>query len=261
MIKITFFIIFIFLITFTKGEEYKAYGSDHELVKLRGNFYIKNLEVFEIDENGEFGSVYIYKVVNEANLVEVAYNLKVGYYELKMANPLIQPFKLKKGDIIKVDLRNRLPKNFERSKVYVDIYKKRLFIPVEKDGKRFVITFPVGTGYEKYPTPLGSFKISEKKVSPDWIVPSSVRSENPKLPAVVPYGNPDNGLGTRALRLNGSSYMIHGTNKKSEKGVGMNISYGCVAMRNEDIERIFDIIDLGTEVIIYDSSKIDTPTF
>lgn len=249
-----FFMIFVFFIKNIYGSEVKVYGSDHQKVSFRGLEFVKNLEIFDLDENGEFGDVYHYRVDGERNLVDVAYNLKVGYYELKMANPLLNPFNIKKGDIITVDLRNKLPRNFEFWKVYVDVHRKRLFLPVtDEDGKKYVITFPAGTGDEEFPTPTGKFKITEKKVNPDWNVPASVRRLKPHLPPTVPYGNPENGLGTRAMRLNGSSYMIHGTNSKGEKGVGMNISYGCVAMRNEDIERIFELVPLGTEVVIYDS--------
>lgn len=248
------FIIFVNLFCDVYGSEIKVYGSDHHKVRFKDFEFIKNLEIFDIQKDGEFGDVYHYRVDRERNLVEVAYNIKVGYYELKMSNPFINPFNISKGEVITVDLRNKLPKNFEFWKIYVDIRKKRLFFPVvNDDGKEYVITFPVGTGDDEFPTPTGRFKITEKKVNPDWNVPLSARKLKPNLPPVVPYGNPENGLGTRAMRLNGSSYMIHGTNRKGEKGVGMNISYGCVSMRNTDIERIFDLIPLGTEVIIYDS--------
>ncbi|MEZ0323457.1 MAG: L,D-transpeptidase [Hydrogenothermaceae bacterium] len=261
MLKIVNFITFIlFIIKIGSATEIKVYGADQKLIKLKDHFYIKNLEIFEVNLDGTFGDIYYYKVDREKNLVDVAYNLKVGYYELKMANPDVKPFELKKDQIIRVDLRFKLPKNFEVGKVYIDIHRKRLFLPyADENGKLYVITFPVGTGSEEYPTPLGVFKITEKKVNPDWVVPPSARRNKPNLPPVVPYGSPENGLGSRAMRLNGSEYMIHGTSKKSEKGVGMNISYGCVAMRNEDIERIFDLIPLNSEVIIYDSSKESLP--
>lgn len=258
MINIIFFILFIFLLGL-KAETLKIYGEDQQLLKLKGLYFIENLEIFKLKDDGSFGDIYKYKVDNEKTLIDVAYNIKAGYYELKLANLYIEPFNLKKGDVIVVDLRNKLPSNYEFWKVYVDIYKKRLFLPVmDEEGNRYVITFPVGTGDEDYPTPIGKFKITEKKLNPDWIVPPSAKRNNPNLPPVVPYGSPDNGLGTRAMRLNGSSYMIHGTNKKSEKGVGMNNSYGCITLKNEDLERVFDIVPLGTEVIIYDSSKLET---
>ncbi|MCX7760623.1 MAG: L,D-transpeptidase [Hydrogenothermaceae bacterium] len=260
MIKIINFTLIIFFITnIVSASEINMYGSDQQIIKLKDHFYIKNLEIFEINPDGTFGDIYYYKVDKEKNLVDVAYNLKLGYYELKMANPDIDPFKLKKGQIIKVDLKFKLSKNFKIGKVYVDTHRKRLFLPYLEDGKLYIITFPVGTGDENYPTPLGVYKITEKKVNPDWVVPPSAKKNNPNLPPVVPYGSPENGLGSRAMRLNGSEYMIHGTSKKSEKGVGMNISYGCVVMRNEDIERIFDLVPLNTEVIIYDSSKENLP--
>lgn len=259
MINITFYIVFIFLIKLVVAQEVKVYGFDQKIMKFKDYYFIYNLEIFDLKDNGEFGDIYQYTVDKEKTFVDVAYNLKVGYYELKIANPFIPPFNLNKGQTILVDLRNKLPSNFEFWKIYVDIYKKRLLLPVfDEDGKKYVITFTVGTGDEDYPTPLGRFKVTEKKINPDWVVPPSAKKNMPSLPPVVPYGDPKNGLGTRALRLNGSSYMIHGTSKKSEKGVGMNISYGCVVMKNEDIERIFDIVELGTEVVIFDSSKSET---
>lgn len=257
MIKIIINIFLMILIyaEFTYPQE-KVFGTDQKVVKYNDHFYILNLEIFELREDGSFGDVYHYKVNKESNLIDVAYNLKLGYYELKMANYNLDPFKLKNSDIVKVDLRFKLPENYDFNRIYVDTQKKRLFLPVlSDDGKKYVITFPVGTGDEQYPTPKGIFKITEKKINPNWIVPPSAKKNKPNLPAVVPFGDPENGLGSRAMRLNESSYMIHGTSKKSEKGVGMNISYGCIVLRNEDIERLFDIVPLGTEVFIYDSTK------
>ena len=64
---------------------------------------------------------------------------------------------------------------------------------------------------------------------------------------MVPAG-PDNPLGQYALRLGAGngSYLIHGTNKPY--GVGMRVTHGCVRMYPEDIERLFDIISVGTQV-------------
>jgi lipoprotein-anchoring transpeptidase ErfK/SrfK len=55
-------------------------------------------------------------------------------------------------------------------------------------------------------------------------------------------------LGTRRLYL-GDGYGIHGTNDPSS--IGRSVSHGCVRMRNEDIERLFDMVKLGTPVFIY----------
>ena len=44
------------------------------------------------------------------------------------------------------------------------------------------------------------------------------------------------------------SYLIHGTNKPY--GVGMKVSHGCIRMYPEDVESLFDLVEVGTKVNI-----------
>ncbi len=55
-------------------------------------------------------------------------------------------------------------------------------------------------------------------------------------------------LGTRRLVL-GDGYGIHGTNNPAS--IGRSVSHGCVRMRNEDIEKLFEMVPVGTPVFIY----------
>ncbi len=55
-------------------------------------------------------------------------------------------------------------------------------------------------------------------------------------------------LGTRRLVL-GDGYGIHGTNNPAS--IGQSVSHGCVRMRNEDIEKLFEMVPVGTPVFIY----------
>ncbi len=55
-------------------------------------------------------------------------------------------------------------------------------------------------------------------------------------------------LGTRRLVL-GDGYGIHGTN--APESIGRAVSHGCVRLRNEDIEKLFDMVAVGTPVYIY----------
>lgn len=55
-------------------------------------------------------------------------------------------------------------------------------------------------------------------------------------------------LGTRRLVL-GDGYGIHGTNLPAS--IGRSVSHGCVRLRNEDIEKLFDLVAVGTPVYIY----------
>jgi hypothetical protein len=55
-------------------------------------------------------------------------------------------------------------------------------------------------------------------------------------------------LGTRRLKL-GDGYGLHGTNQPET--IGRAVSHGCVRLRNEDIEKLFDMVPVGTPVFIY----------
>ena len=55
-------------------------------------------------------------------------------------------------------------------------------------------------------------------------------------------------LGTRRLNL-GNGYALHGTNQPDS--IGRAVSHGCVRLRNEDIEKLYDMVTVGTPVYIY----------
>jgi L,D-transpeptidase-like protein len=55
-------------------------------------------------------------------------------------------------------------------------------------------------------------------------------------------------LGTRRLEL-GDGYGIHGTDEP--ESIGHSVSHGCVRMLNEDIEKLYPMVPVGTPVYIY----------
>ncbi|MDQ6717395.1 MAG: L,D-transpeptidase [Gemmatimonadota bacterium] len=69
---------------------------------------------------------------------------------------------------------------------------------------------------------------------------------------VPPYGTSQRRymgvLGTRRLEL-GDGYGIHGTDHP--ESIGQSVSHGCVRMRNEDIEKLYPMVPVGTPVFIY----------
>lgn len=69
---------------------------------------------------------------------------------------------------------------------------------------------------------------------------------------VPPYGTNQRKykgvLGTHRLNL-GDGYALHGTNKP--ESIGRSVSHGCVRLRNEDIDRLYEIVNVGTPVFIY----------
>ena len=109
----------------------------------------------------------------------------------------------------------------------------------------FFKRYRIGTG-EYGKTPVGTFVIREKIVEPSWWPPTGRE---------VPFGHPDNILGTRwmSIRATGetpdvSGYGIHGT--WSPDSIGHELSAGCIRMVNEQVEELFAYIPIGTPVTI-----------
>lgn len=100
-------------------------------------------------------------------------------------------------------------------------------------------TYSVATGKDNS-TPAGEFTIKDKLVDPTWY----------KSGAIIEPGSPDNHLGTRWLGFDMPGYGIHGTTEPQL--IGKQVSHGCVRMRNEDVEELYDILPQGTKVAITD---------
>jgi len=99
--------------------------------------------------------------------------------------------------------------------------------------------YRVSTG-ENNSTPVGQFKITEKIKDPPWH----------KDGKVIPPEDPANILGSRWMGISEPGYGIHGT--KEPESVGQQATKGCVRMFNSDVEELYKIIPVGTEVTIVD---------
>lgn len=198
------------------------------------------------------GEAFLIKSKKSETLLDIAREYGVGYNEIVKANPDVDRWYPGNETTVVIPTRYILP-DTPRSGLVLNLPEMRLYYyPKTKKGEApKVITYPVGIGRQDWETPRGKTYISEKKKNPTWTPPASIRAEHAAkgetLPAVVPAG-PDNPLGTRALRLGLPSYLIHGTNKPY--GVGMRVSHGCVRMRKEDVESLFDVVPRGETVRI-----------
>ena len=108
-------------------------------------------------------------------------------------------------------------------KIYIDLWENTLFL-IKNDA--VIEQFKISPGSDESPTPIGTFKIVEK--SKDW----------------------GGGFGSRWLGLDvpWGKYGIHGTNKSWL--IGERVSSGCVRMFNADVEKLYDMVPIGTVVHI-----------
>lgn len=108
-----------------------------------------------------------------------------------------------------------------------------------KSNEKVLQVYKVSTGANNS-TPVGTFTITSKLVNPVWYTAQ----------AIVPAGSPDNILGSRWLGLSKQGYGIHGTIQP--ENIGKQATQGCIRLRNVDVEELYIILPLGTEVAIVD---------
>jgi lipoprotein-anchoring transpeptidase ErfK/SrfK len=126
--------------------------------------------------------------------------------------------------------------------------ERRLYM-VDDDNRFPVQSFPVAIGKDGWETPVGQYQVEEMVVHPDFlkvddsVVPIRVIKR-------IPPG-PLNPLGERWIGFahgEGWTVGIHGT--PNPELLGQAVSHGCVRMRNADVVKIYDRVQLGTTVIV-----------
>ena len=169
----------------------------------------------------------IHEVQAGDSLVKIAKHYNTTIELIKKSNGLA-------SDIIKAGQKLRIWKG--AFSVFVDKSQNILILKCDSD---IVKVYTVSTGKNNI-TPVGTFKIVDKLPNPVWF----------KSGAIVPSGSPENILGTRWIGFDIPGYGIHGTTEPET--IGQQITAGCVRMHNEDVEELYSLLPVGTQVTIVD---------
>lgn len=94
-------------------------------------------------------------------------------------------------------------------------------------------------------TRLGYTKVVRKVDGPSWRPTPAMKERNPEWPDYIGPG-PENPLGTHALYLSWQYYRIHGTN--DTRKIGRKSSNGCIGLFNQQIQELFALATVGTQV-------------
>jgi len=176
-------------------------------------------------------------VVKRGDSVErIARQLGTTVELIQVSNGIKNVHLIKSGDRLRV-----LQATFA-----VTASKRRNDLVVTLNGG-FFKRYRTGTGkFGK--TPTGTFVIRDKIAEPVWWRPDGKE---------IPFGEPENILGTRwlSLRATGDTedvrgYGIHGT--WDDSSIGKASSAGCLRMHNAEVEELFVLLPVGTDVAIVD---------
>ncbi len=173
----------------------------------------------------ELDTVHVVKPGDTLGKIASTYSTTIEL--IKRANGL-------KSDVIRPEQKLKTPKG--KFSIVVDRSQNQLLLTADN---QFIKTYPVATGKDNS-TPVGTFKVVNRIPNPVWYAEH----------AVVPPDSPENILGTRWLGIDKQGYGIHGS--VDPNAIGHQVTAGCVRMTNKDVEELFDIIPIGTEVTIVD---------
>jgi hypothetical protein len=112
--------------------------------------------------------------------------------------------------------------NDSKYSILIYIEEKRLYLI---ENNKCIKDYPIASGKSGWPSPIGQWKIVEKG---DW----------------------GEGFGGYWLGLDVTwgRYGIHGTLK--EYSIGRAVSHGCIRMYNNDVKELYNIVPVGTPVVI-----------
>jgi LysM repeat protein len=222
-----------------------AYEDKNEIVKARDIYQLilkkyQNIRAISDaqDKLGKFNIAVIfsgavtdkdalYEVEPGDTLTNIARKFGTTVDLIKIANSL-------KSDNIQARAKLKISK--AKYKILVDKSQNILTLLGDND---VIKVYRVSTG-ENSSTPAGNFKIINKIIDPVWYTQK----------AIVPAESPDNVLGSRWLGFNLRGYGIHGT--VSPEKIGEQATKGCVRMLNAEVEELYKIVPIGTEVTVTD---------
>jgi len=101
-----------------------------------------------------------------------------------------------------------------------------------------------------FQTPRGMFRVQVKVEAPVWRMPDWAFIEEglpvppPDSPERYEYGV----LGEYALAF-GNGYLVHGT--LYQRFLGMPVTHGCVRLGDEDLQKVYFALNIGSKIFIY----------
>ena len=112
---------------------------------------------------------------------------------------------------------------YAEKEIHINLWLRTL--QLQENGK-VLKTYPIGPGTKDTPSPMGIFKIVDKRKN--WY----------------------DGFGSRWMELNvpWGTFGIHGTDKPYS--IGGYVSEGCIRMFDRQVEELYPQVKIGTKVII-----------
>jgi len=226
-------------------EEYLKEGKNYEVRNYLSEIFLnkkipeKQNEIKELLDELNRELIFSSKPSEDA----VMYAVQAGDTLTRIAKQFNTNYELIMRINKKSDARLNIGENLKilKGKTKVLVSKNEFTLTVLMDD-HYVKQYRIGTG-KNDKTPEGVFEVKNKMANPTWYSPQG---------GVYPYGDENNILGTRWIgfkeKENLVGFGIHGTTLPET--IGTASSDGCVRMKNEDVEEMYDFVTSDTEIVI-----------
>lgn len=207
---------------------------------IRYSYQLPNLTVI--------GTPTSHSVRDKETMLDIARRFGLGYNELNLLYPEMDPWVPPRGKKIIIPTFWVLPPT-QYQQLVINLPELRLYYFDQSTST--VQTYPLGIGDEGWESPLGTFRIVEKRPNPYWYIPQSLQAKYGMK--VMPPG-PENPLGEYMMKFSAGAYGIHGT--AMPWGVGRLVSHGCIRCYPEHIRILYPQVPIGTKLeIVYEPVK------
>jgi len=186
-----------------------------------------------------------YKVEAGDSLAKIARKRELATHWKLIArvNGIDDPRRIRVGQRLKL-VRGPFHAVVDKSDFRMDLYQGP---PESPKAWTYITSVPVGLGQDDG-TPVGSFVVSQGKLeNPGWVNPRNSRERYDRDDPKNPIGEYWIGLDGIGASADEKGYGIHGTIDPGS--IGKSVSMGCVRLRDDDIELVYELLTEGVSMV------------
>jgi L,D-transpeptidase ErfK/SrfK len=182
------------------------------------------------------GEQFEYAVQRGDSLTSISARFGIELSVLARMNGLKNGAMLQQDQLLQIDNRHIIPERLTDG-ILINLPQRMLYY---FQAGKLMAHYPVGLGRPSWPTPMGSFNVTNIQENKTWYLPKSIqeemRREGKIVLAQMPPG-PENPLGKHWIGLSLTGIGIHGT--IAPMSIYHFLSHGCIRLHPDDIAALF----------------------
>jgi L,D-transpeptidase ErfK/SrfK len=182
------------------------------------------------------GGQFEYAVQRGDSLTSISARFGIELSILVQMNGIKKSAILQQDQLLQIDNRHIISERLTDG-ILINLPQRMLYY---FQAGKLMAHYPVGLGRPSWPTPMGSFNVTNIQENKTWYLPKSIQEEMRREGKIVltqvPPG-PENPLGKHWIGLSLPGIGIHGT--IAPASIYHFLSHGCIRLHPDDIAALF----------------------